>query len=187
MQITTVKKQKSGYLVNNSIFVPNDIYNSDYKEVQKWIANGSVVGDEFTLAEIKLNKIEEIKAIRDSKNVEPIVEVSAEILNANGQGSGIFTFFVFHTDRHPINPAADPSSILTNAIVLNQSIAYSTKTVSGEKVTINLTPALAKNIAAHLGLRNNNNYVLADAIVVAIMAASTKEKVEAITWSVKYL
>jgi hypothetical protein len=187
MQIATVKKQNGGYLVNALVSVPNDPFNLEYKKVQKWIANGGIVQDQFTLDEVKLNKIAEIKAIRDSKNVEAIVDTSAEILNTNGAGSGAFTYFAFYTDRHPINPAADPSSILTNAIVLNQSIAYSTQTVLGKNVTINLTPSLAKSIAAHLGLRNNNNYALANAIIVAINAASTKEQVEAITWNVKYL
>ena len=60
MQITTVKKQKSGYLVNSSIFVPNDIYNSDYQAIQKWIGNGGIVELEFSLSEAISKKLQEL-------------------------------------------------------------------------------------------------------------------------------
>lgn len=136
----------------------------------------------------KKEKIQEIKAVRDAKNIEPITYTSAEILNEDGVvGTGTSTFFVFHTSRHPTNPAADPSAILTGILMLNQAIPYSTKDISGAKVTVEITPSIARSLAAHLALRNNNNYKLADAIINAINAATTEDEVNAITWSVDYL
>lgn len=188
MQFFNVKLQKNGYLVNGAVFIPKDLSNFDYQRIQQWVADGGILEDEFSLAEIKAKKIQEIKAIRDAKNIEPITDTSAEIINEDsGEAMGLNTFFVFHTSRHPTNPAADPSAILTGIIMLNRAVPYSTKDISGAKVTVEITPAIARSLATHLALRNNNNYKLADAIVNAINAATTEEEVNAITWSVDYL
>jgi hypothetical protein len=40
MTITTVKTQEYGYLVNDSMFVPNDPANSDYQAILDWINEG---------------------------------------------------------------------------------------------------------------------------------------------------
>ena len=65
MQINTIKQKQSGYLVNNSISVPNDSANSDYQAVQEWIAEGGVVEPEFSLDELKIKKIAEVKSARE--------------------------------------------------------------------------------------------------------------------------
>ena len=41
MTITTVKTQEYGYLVNNSMSVPNDPANSDYQRILDWINEGN--------------------------------------------------------------------------------------------------------------------------------------------------
>ena len=41
MTITTVKTQEYGYLVNDSMFVPNDPANSDYQAILDWINEGN--------------------------------------------------------------------------------------------------------------------------------------------------
>lgn len=189
MQIRTVKKTKGGYLINNGeFFVPEDSGNSGHRKVKEWIAEGGIVEPEFSLAEIKTKKIQEIKAIRDGKNIEPITDTQAEIINKDsGEAMGADSYFVFYTDRHPTNPAADPTALLTNAIVLNQTVPYSSRDLNGNKVTVAITPSIARSLAAHLALRNNNNYKLADAIVNAINDATTEDAVNAITWSVDYL
>lgn len=188
MEISKLKKTKEGYLVNDATYVPYNQNNSDYQKIQKWISEGGIVEPEFTHAEIKAQKIAEIKSIRDSKNIEPIIDTEAEIISEDsGKALGSNSYFVFYTNRHPTNPAADPTALLTNAIVLNQNVPYSSRDPQGNKITVLITPNLARSLAAHLALRNNNNYKLADAIVNAINAASTQEEVEAITWSVDYL
>jgi len=188
MQIQKVKQQKNGYLVNDSIFVPSDPKNSDFQKIQKWIAEGGVIEAFDNLAEAKLTKITEIKSIRDSKNILPILDHSAELFDEEGHLSGVNSFFVFHTDRHPTNPAADPSSILTSIIVSNQAIPYSTKDLEGSRKIVNITPKIAQSLVAHLTLRNNNNYKLCDAIEKFIKnSCSTLKELETVTWSTNYL
>ena len=187
MQILKVKAQEKGFLVNDYLNIPKDNFNSDYLAVQKWLANGGVVEPEFSLAEIKTKKITEIKSIRDSKNVEPIVDTQALIIDNEGNITEETSYFIFHTDRHQINPAADPSTILITTVLLDQTLPYSTKTPDGEKITIALTPRIAGSLAAHLAQRNNANYMLSDKIEAAVNAAISQEEVETITWDVKYL
>jgi hypothetical protein len=187
MEINKVKTAKLGYMVNDSIYVPSDSSNSDCQRILSWISNGGTVEAEFSLAEIKAQKIVEIKAIRDAKNIETIVDTQAATLDEEGNATGNSSYFIFYTSRHPTNPAADPSGILTGAIVLNQTIPYSTKSPSGEKITVAITPEIARSLSVHIALRNNNNYKLSDAIEAAVKAASTQEEVEAITWNVSYL
>lgn len=189
MEILRVVKTQGGFNVNNQFFIPEDENDGYYRAIREWEAAGGIIEDEPkpSLDRLKAEKIAEIKAIRDEKNIEPITDTSAEILNEDGSGSGVSTFFVFHTSRHPTNPAADPQAILSGVIIMNQTLPYSTKDISGAKVTIALTPAIARSIAAHLSLRNSNNYKLADAVIAAINAAKTQKAVEKITRSANYL
>lgn len=187
IKIIKIEKSQNGFLVNGNLNVPNDPNNMYYCKVQQWIAEGGVVDPEFSLAEIKAKKIAEIKSIRDAKNVESIVDTKAPLLNENGELTGKDTYFTFCTKRHPTNPAADPNSVLTSAIISGQHIPYSTKSPEGVKVTVALTHEIARVLVAHISLRNNNNYKLSDAIEAAVKAATTKEEVEAITWDLKYL
>ncbi|MDQ7061571.1 MAG: hypothetical protein Q9M43_10755 [Sulfurimonas sp.] len=57
--ITTIKKQGNGYLVDNSMSIPNDPSNRHYKEVQEALVGGTeiyptaiVLEDEFTTEEL---------------------------------------------------------------------------------------------------------------------------------------
>lgn len=147
----------------------------------------SLRSDTEFLTEIKRQKIAEIKAVRDWKNVEPITDTKARIIDADGNVTAIESFFVFHTSRHPTNPASDPASILTGSVVLNISIPYSSKNENGEKVNVSITPAIARNLATHIAHRNNMNYKLADAIEAFIKAATTPAAVREVTWNVRYL
>ncbi len=157
-------------------------FNSNYA-----VQEGILVEILPSLDEIKAKKITEIKAIRDAKNIEVITDTQAATLDEEGNPTGQTSYFIFYTSRHPTNPAADPGSILTGAVVLDQTIPYSTKSPSGEKITVALTPEIARSLSLHIALRNNINYKLSDAIEAAIKAATTQEEVEAITWDVSYL
>lgn len=70
MQITKVKEQENGYLVNDSIFVPNSQDNSDYQAIQKRIADGVVVEAFDYLEQAQKEKIREIKATAASLILE---------------------------------------------------------------------------------------------------------------------
>lgn len=187
MEITTVKILGSNYYVNNAFYVPNDPENRDYKTVQRWLTAGGVPEPEFSLEEVKAKKALEIKAKRDELNTTPITDALGAILDNTENPTGETTYFVFYTSRHPVNPASDPTTILTTVVVLNRAIPYVTEDLVGNRVIINLTPTLAQTIVLHLADRNNNNYKLANAILIAISNATTIEEVEAITWSNSYL
>lgn len=60
MEIITVKLSKSGFVINESVFVPIDINNSDYQGIQTWIAAGGIVAPEFTIDQVRANKINEL-------------------------------------------------------------------------------------------------------------------------------
>ena len=60
MTINTVKIQGEGWLVNGSMSVPNSGGNSDYHEVQEWIAEGNTPEPEYTDVEIAANAQREI-------------------------------------------------------------------------------------------------------------------------------
>lgn len=62
MKIEKVKFQKNGFLVNDAVFVPEALDNSDYQKIQNWIAAGGTVEPEFSTEEIKLNLIAKIKS-----------------------------------------------------------------------------------------------------------------------------
>ena len=62
MEINNIKISGEGYLVNESIFVPNDPKNTDYQNVKKYIDSGGVVNEEFTTEEFKENLIISIKS-----------------------------------------------------------------------------------------------------------------------------
>ena len=66
MNIEKIKQIQTGYLVNDTTFVPNDPGNTDYQAVQKWIDQGGVVEPEFSLDELKIKKIAEVKAARQT-------------------------------------------------------------------------------------------------------------------------
>jgi len=60
--INSVKKSKYGYVINESLHVPNDSKNSDYQAVQKWIDAGNTPADQHTpeeAAQIESDKIKE--------------------------------------------------------------------------------------------------------------------------------
>ena len=62
MTIEMVKIQGDGWLVNGSMSVPNDGGNSDYHDVQEWIAEGNTPEPEYTDAEIAANAQAEINS-----------------------------------------------------------------------------------------------------------------------------
>ena len=69
MNIQKVKEFENIYLVNDSISIPKDDSNKDYKEVLEWIAEGNTPDPEFTEAEILQNakdaKIKELEIFHE--------------------------------------------------------------------------------------------------------------------------
>ena len=137
--------------------------------------------DLYLLDKVKANKIQELKAIRDEKNIDPLTNCTAKILNDNGT-LGADTGFLFYANRHPSNPASDPNAILTACIMFNQTIPYSTRDLQDKKICIALTATLAKTISAELVKRNGENYKQYDNLVALVNQAKTETEINNINW-----
>ena len=62
MEITSVKLQENGYLVNGNMYVPNDPANRHYQMVQDWIALGNTPEPIETPAEEQARLLREHEA-----------------------------------------------------------------------------------------------------------------------------
>ena len=180
MIIEKVKEMETCFIVNDCNAVPKNPGNSDYQKIQKWIADGGVVEKEDILAKTKLEKIAEIKSIRDQKNIEPITDFEAFLLNDEGNKTEQKSYFIFYTNRHQTNPASDPDSIISRALDLS-AMPYFTKDIDGNKIIIELTPEVAALLRQRIAQRNNDNYKLSSVIEAEINNATTIEEIEAIT------
>lgn len=76
MNITTVKQQENGYLVNDSMSVPNSPSNRHYVMVQEWIAEGGVVDPEFTVQELDAKNKAEAKQLALTEFNETIATIT---------------------------------------------------------------------------------------------------------------
>jgi hypothetical protein len=65
MEITSVKIQSNGWLLNGNMLVPNVSGNIEREAILAWIAEGNTPEPEFTDAELKANAT--AKAIADAK------------------------------------------------------------------------------------------------------------------------
>ncbi len=178
--IETVKELQNCYIINGCISVPKNPDNSDYQKIQRWIADGSVVEKEDILAKTKLEKIAKIKSIRDQKNIEPITDQQAFLIDENGSTTSQESYFVFYTNRHQTNPASDPEVIISRAIALG-TMPYFTKDNEGKKITIELTAEIAATIRQRISERNDSNYKLSNTLESEISSAESAEEVEAIS------
>jgi len=142
---------------------------------------------DHNLSEAKSQKIVEMKRTRDLNNILPVSDQKAFVIDSEGSVSSREEFFVFYADRHAFNPAADPTAILTSVLVRQQPIHYSSTTLSGERIVVSLTTLVAMSIVNHLGIRNDTNYRLYNAIEAAISSCKSVEEVNAISWNVSYL
>ncbi len=180
MKIEKVKEMESCYIVNDCNAVPKNSENSDYQQIQKWILEGGLVEQEDLLTKTKLKKIAEIKSIRDQKNIEPITDFEAFLLDEDGNKTEQKSYFIFYTNRHQTNPASDPDSIISRALDLS-SMPYFTKDLSGKKIAVELTSETAILLRQRIAQRNNDNYKLSTTIEAEINNTTTIEEIEAIT------
>lgn len=179
MQIQKVKEQEKIYLVNDSIAVPKNPDNSDYQRIQKWIVEGGIVEKEDQLPQLKLQKISQIKLIRDQKNTEPLTNYKAFLIDDEGNKTNQESYFVFYTNRHQTNPASDPDSIISRVTELG-SMPYFTKDLEGKKITVELTAEIAALLKQRIFERNDNNYKVSSVVEEEINNAQSIEELQAI-------
>jgi hypothetical protein len=181
MEILTVQEQKNGYVVNGSVFVPDNSQNSDFQAIQKWVVAGGIVGKENLLAQTKAAKLSEIKSLRDQKNIEPITGFKAFVLDETGNKTEQESHFLFYTNRHQTNPNSDPEAIISRVFALG-AMPYFTKDTSGNKITIELTTEISASLRRSIAQRNDDNYKISSSIEALIEDAKTPEEVEVIAW-----
>ena len=179
VQIQSVKDNKENYIINGVVFVPKNEENSDYQRIQKWIVEGGTVEKEDLLAKEKLRKIAEIKSIRDQKNIEPITNQQAFLIDENGATTSQKSYFVFYTNRHQTNPASDPESIISRATELGL-MPYFTRDLEGKKITVELTAEIAALLKQRIFERSDNNYKVSGSIEESINNAQNIEELQAI-------
>lgn len=182
MEILNVKEYEKSYLVNDFMWVPKDQNNSNYQEIQEWIDDGGEVEKEDLLAKEKLTKIAQIKSIRDQKNIEPITDCKAFIINNLGKKTAKNSYFLFYTNRHQTTPSSDPDSIISRVLNFG-AMPYFTEDTNGNKITVELTSKIVKVLQQRMTERNDNNYKRSSEIEAAIRDAKTIEEIEKISWS----
>lgn len=140
--------------------------------------------DSEFLKEIQDDKISQIKLIRNQKNIEPITEYKAFLIDNNGNKTDQESYFIFYTNRHQTNPASDPDSIISRALILG-AMPYFTKDLNGNKITIELTSDIAKSLQERISQRNDNNYKVSSILELEIRKSQTVKEIEAITVGIK--
>ena len=141
MNIEKIKQIQNGYLVNELIFVPNDPYNTDYQAVQEWIAEGGVVEPEFSLDELKIKKIAEVKSAREIfqytnltvGNYEFTASKDAKLLffsKVNGSASTDYPIdWRLADDISWVSLSKTEASALKNAMEVQETSAYQQESV----------------------------------------------------------
>ena len=197
MQINAIKQTEGGYVVNESIFVPEDLGNSDCKKIQEWIISGGTVSPEFTnedlLVDAKAKKRQEIKTLRDEANIKPFLGQTAYILEKDQSNNWIktntainFTFSTAPTGQ----PLTEPANILFSTMIgfnfnTDYFTPYSTYTVengitTGEQITVCLDATSAIAIQLHLAHRSSKWVEKANQLESQVSNAQTIEGVNSI-------
>ena len=107
------------------------------------------------LEQAKKAKIEELEKDYHDANLEPKIH---EALVLTGKGAGtVREFYLFQKYNNPI-PALDTDRSLIICINTNKNMPYPTIAKEGDKVTVRITPVLAKAILDHMVLRYQQNF-----------------------------
>jgi hypothetical protein len=89
-----VKILGKGYLADG-IFVPEDEGNRHYQAIKKWIENGGIVADEFTIDEIRDKKISQIKSEAGSRIVSAYSDIKQRNILMSQDASQINDMNIF--------------------------------------------------------------------------------------------
>lgn len=157
----------------------------DDKVKIEWFHDGkkfkrSLKPDNEALEEEKIKKVLQTKSARDQKNIEPITDCKAFILDEEGNKTAKESYFLFYTNRHPTNPASDPEAIISRVLDLGV-MPYFTEDIDGNKIVVELTPEIARSLRQLIAQKNNQNYKISYAIEAVVKNAKTSEEVEAIS------
>lgn len=90
MEIQKVKQLPDNFVVNGTIFVPNDPLNSYYQQIQDWVKKGGIIEPFDFLQKAKEAKIAEIRAIKETELYKP-VSYMGKVFAASERASGNIT------------------------------------------------------------------------------------------------
>ena len=157
----------------------------DDKIKVEWFYDGkkfkrSLKSDNEVLAEEKVQKILQVKSARDQKNIKPITDCKAFVLDDSGNKTAKESYFLFYTNRHPTNPASDPEAIISRVLDLG-AMPYFTEDTQGNKISVELTPEIARSLRQLIAQKNNQNYKISYITEASVKNAKTTEEVEIIS------
>lgn len=173
MQIEKVRQIKSGFIVNDSMSVPNNPANSDYQTIQQWIVDGGIVEPEFTDAELLQNakdkKIGEINTYKDQ-------EFGKVLLVRPGP------------TNYYVKPSPDYNMFLAGSTMLvDQTKTWRAFDVDCNKLTkqdgsplfLELTRSELMTLSSHYEERKTQEYNQRDLKIHQVSLLTTVEEVEA--------
>lgn len=155
-----VVRKKSGFVINDSIAVPDDENNSDYQKIQRWIASGGIVEPYDQLEECKESKKQLLRINRDNALNNSIYSVSVE-------GSGC-DFYLRTSDLAAIQARIDS--------LPNDTATKSWGCADGRRVELN--KAAFQSLYRHISVNDETVYNLYAEKLQEIEQAETLEELE---------
>lgn len=152
-----------------------------------WVIATEMEIQTHLLQKAKEAKKDELKNTLDTENIKPFVIAGKQINPITLALSADDTYFYFIIKKHPDNPAADPMTLLNEALQ-NRIVPYFADSVpanedaKSEEVCIALTATLASAIKNHIKDRNIHNFSHYRELKIQLENAQTIEEVEAIKW-----
>ena len=167
INIKTVKEQRdaftkelTGYLLNDSLFVPVCDGNTHYQEVKKFIADGGTVEPAFSIDDLKRIKKGEIKKAFSASSVE---NVAVGTVTWNGGFESI--------------------GKINGAIQLAQALGQTTVTLyDAANTPHDLSVADAQSVVIELGKKYQSDFAKKQSLYAQIDAAATEQEIDAIVW-----
>jgi hypothetical protein len=167
MNIQTIKELNSNYLINESILVPKDSSNKDYRKIQIWIEEGGIIEPEFTNSEL-------LEQVKDEK--KSLIKFDRDIKFSN---------LLFYKKIDGIDLYLKPKpqeNIFMAAFIMADGTTkdWYPYDVNGVKQQSSLTITKEEliNMATHYEVRKTNVYNLCNQMCFEIDALTTLEQVQ---------
>ena len=167
MIVNKVRKQKNGYLVNGTIFVPDVLENRHMAMIRKYIQNGGEILSEYSLKDIKQSKLAEIKK---AKKLYQNKSVPVDIDGTT------YTFFGGKVNGEKYEDA------LNTALRLGLTEG----TIKVEEGFITINKENMDKALGIIGLQGYRGWKKEQYYIETINNATTIEEIEAIIWEDEY-
>ena len=156
--IQTVKIQGEVYLLNGTIHVPKADGNAEYEAIKRWLAEGNVPDPEFTLDELKQQKIAELKTQYEYANCNDILYMN----------------HVFQADKD--------SQDLIVSILSAGSVPGGFFWLDKDNVEVPMTYVDLQGLSGAILTRNQSNFVKYQSLKNQVLASTTESELATIVW-----